>query len=92
MRANAPISREGGIAWHLASQPALWAQTAIAGMSSAALITQGLRYEEALSQAERFYPDADLMHIKVCLEHIESNRLSAEAEVRRVRAAHGGNT
>lgn len=82
MRANAPTSKEGTIAWQLASQPGLWMQTAIAGVASSALVTQGLRMEAALEQARTLYPGASLFHIHICLEHIEAARLKVEAKMR----------
>ncbi len=82
MRANAPSSREGAIAWALANQPSLWIQTAIAGISQSLLVTQGLRIDAALNLALMQHPEIDQLYLLICLQAIEVARLDVEARMR----------
>ncbi len=82
MRANAPTTREGALAWALANQPDFWSQTAIAGISQSMLVTQGLRIDAALSFALSQHPDINQLYLIICLQAIEVSRLEVEARMR----------
>lgn len=86
MRENAPYTREGALAWTLANQPALWSQTAIAGISQSLLVTQGLRIDAALTVALSQYPDIDQLYLIICLQAIEVSRLDVEARMRNAKS------
>ncbi|MEO1187731.1 MAG: hypothetical protein AAFW60_01565, partial [Pseudomonadota bacterium] len=77
-----PTSRNGVLAWWLANQPGLWVQTAVAGMASSTLITQGLRIDAALALGAQRDPASSQTYLTICLQAIEVARLEVEAQMR----------
>ncbi len=83
MKANAPQTRAGEVAWQLAQQPGLWSQIAVATMSGGFIMTQGLDHASAQRHAAALYPDIDKHLLHACLRAVEMARLKVEAEVRK---------